>query len=91
MRTRRRASGEPCKRYQFTVVFEPAEEGGYVAHVPALRGLWTQGETLAQTRRMVREAISGYLEGLIKSGEPVPEDRPRAQQVEEVMEVAVPA
>lgn len=57
------------RRFQYTVLFEPAEEGGYIAHVPALPGLWTQGETLGEARQMVREAIAGYIEGLIKSGD----------------------
>jgi predicted RNase H-like HicB family nuclease len=79
------------RRFQYTVVFERAEEGGYVAHVPALPGLWTQGETLAETRAMVREAILGYIEGLKKAGEPVPPDSPPRKPRREILEVAVPA
>ncbi len=33
------------KEYEYTVIFEPAEEGGWLAHVPALNGLTTEGET----------------------------------------------
>ena len=61
------------QRFQFTVLFEPAEEGGYTVHVPALPGLWTQGDTLEEAREMAREAIAGYIEGLVKTGEPIPE------------------
>jgi predicted RNase H-like HicB family nuclease len=50
------------ERYQYTVIFEPAEEGGFVAYVPELNGLATQGETLEEAREMVKEAITGYLE-----------------------------
>ena len=50
--------------YRYTVVFEPAEEGGYVVTVPALGGLTTQGETLAEARAMAKEAILGYLEAV---------------------------
>jgi ABC-type transporter Mla subunit MlaD len=32
----------------YTVVIEPAEEGGYVVTCPSLRGVATQGETLAE-------------------------------------------
>lgn len=77
------------KRCHYTVVFEPAEEGGYVAHVPALPGLWTQGETLTEAREMVKDAIAGYIEALLKSGDPVPTDDPRKETHEEVLEVAV--
>jgi antitoxin HicB len=58
--------------YRYTVVFEPAEEGGYVVTVPALPGLVTEGETLEEARAMVKDAIRGYLESLIKHGEEIP-------------------
>jgi predicted RNase H-like HicB family nuclease len=53
---------------RYTVLFEPAEEGGYVATCPALPGLVTEGDTLDQAREMVRDAIRGYLESLRKDG-----------------------
>jgi len=34
------------KSYRYTVVSEPAEDGGYVATFPALPGLVTEGESL---------------------------------------------
>jgi hypothetical protein len=43
----------------YTVLYEPAEEGGYVAFVPALPGLVTEGDTYEQTRDRVKEAIEG--------------------------------
>lgn len=61
--------------YQYTVLFEPAEEGGYIVHVPALPGCVTQGETLEEARAMAREAILGYLESLRKHGEEIPREK----------------
>ena len=58
--------------HSYTVLFEAAEEGGYVASCPALPGLITEGDTYEETRERVREAIEGYLESLRKDGEPVP-------------------
>lgn len=59
-------------RYEFTVVFEPdPEDGGYVAHVPAL-GIATQGETLDEARVMVQDAIAGFIESLKQAGQPIP-------------------
>ena len=52
--------------YSYTVLFEPAEEGGYVVACPALPGLVTEGDTLEEARRMAADAIRGYLEGLRK-------------------------
>lgn len=74
--------------YRYTVVFEPAEEGGYVARVPALSGVVTQGETLDEARSMARDAIKGYLESLAKDGEPAPIEDLR-EPVREVLEIVV--
>ena len=46
----------------FRVLIHKAEEGGYWAEVPALRGCRTQGETLDEVRANLREAIAGWLE-----------------------------
>lgn len=53
-------------------LFEPAPEGGFVVTVPALPGLVTEGDTLEEAREMVKDAIRGYLESLIKHGEQIP-------------------
>lgn len=71
--------------YQYTAVFEPAEEGGYVVTVPALPGLVTEGDTLEEARAMVKDAIRGYLESLMKHGEKIPlEPRPPTVEIVEV-------
>ncbi|HEY5315744.1 MAG TPA: type II toxin-antitoxin system HicB family antitoxin, partial [Pirellulales bacterium] len=44
------------------VVFEPSDEGGYTAHVPALPGCISEGDTLDEARKNIREAIELYLE-----------------------------
>jgi predicted RNase H-like HicB family nuclease len=59
-------------RYEYTVLFEPAEEGGYVVSVPALPGLHTEGDTIDEARAMAEDAIRGYLECLIEDGEEIP-------------------
>jgi antitoxin HicB len=61
--------------YSYTVLFEPAEEGGYTAFCPALPGLVTEGDTYEETRERVREAIEGYLESLLKNGQPIPPNK----------------
>ena len=37
------------KNISFSVIYEEAPEGGYVAYVPALPGCHTQGETIEKT------------------------------------------
>jgi predicted RNase H-like HicB family nuclease len=43
------------------VVVHEAEEGGYWAEVPAIPGCATQGETLDELMKNVREALEGCL------------------------------
>jgi antitoxin HicB len=60
--------------YSYTVLFDPAEEGGYVVTCPALPGLVTEGDTLEEARTRAADAIRGYLESLQKDGQPIPTD-----------------
>ena len=43
--------------YSYTVLFEPAEEGGFVVTCPALPGLVTEGDTMEEARAMAQDAI----------------------------------
>jgi len=53
---------EPAPTMTFTAVFEPAEEGGYIAFVEELPGANTQGETLEEARENLAEAVAMILE-----------------------------
>ena len=44
------------------VVIEKDETGYYVAEVPALPGCFSQGKTIAEVTRNIKEAIEGWLE-----------------------------
>jgi predicted RNase H-like HicB family nuclease len=46
----------------FTAVYEPAEEGGYIAFVEEVPGANSQGETLEEARENLKEALSLMLE-----------------------------
>ena len=61
--------------YSYTVLFEPAEEGGFVVTCPALPGLVTEGDTLEEARLMAQGAIRGCLESLRKNHLPIPVER----------------
>jgi antitoxin HicB len=88
----KRSRRETVTEYKFTVFFEPAAEGGYVVTCPALPGLVTEGDTLAEARRMAQDAIRTYLESLRKDGEPIPSNpRLSAEPVKELIKVAIPA
>jgi antitoxin HicB len=83
---------ETLSEYSFTVFFGPAAEGGYVVTCPALPGLVTEGDSLAEARKMARDAIRAYLESLRKDGEAIPSD-PKfvSDPVKEKISVAIPA
>src|ERR1700687_1462659 len=46
--------------YTFTMLFEPAEEGGYIVTCPALPGLVTEGDTMEEARQMAEAARRAY-------------------------------
>jgi predicted RNase H-like HicB family nuclease len=47
---------------EFTVAIEPdSEEGGYIVHCPALKGCWSQGETIDEALTNITGAIIGCL------------------------------
>ena len=80
------------KAFQYTVLFEPAEEGGYVVTCPALPGLVTEGDSLEEARRMAKAAIRAYLESLRKDGLRIPGDKTiRLNPVKEKLRVTFEA
>jgi predicted RNase H-like HicB family nuclease len=50
------------KLQRFTVILERDEDGFYVASIPILQGCHTQGRTLDQAVRRIREAAGLWLE-----------------------------
>jgi predicted RNase H-like HicB family nuclease len=78
-------------QYRYTVLFEPAEEGGYVVTCPSLPGLVTEGDTLEEARAMAADAVRGYLEALAKDGRPIPrgDPAPRHGSMAETVAVAI--
>lgn len=56
-------------------IVHKAEEGGFWAEVPALPGCVTQGETLREIRKNLKEAIALWLEAGQEGRTPTPEDQ----------------
>jgi len=64
------------KKFQFPVVVEKDEDGFYVVECPVLEGCYSQGESLDEALRNIREVIGMCLEEesakeLLKSYHPV--------------------
>ena len=60
---------------EYTAIFEPAGEGGYIVHIPALGNLVTEGDTLEEAIAMANDVIRGYIECLIEDNCPIPEEQ----------------
>ena len=57
---------------RYTVILQKEDDGGYVATVPILPGCVSQGDTRAEARRNIEEAIELYVEDMRAAGESVP-------------------
>jgi predicted RNase H-like HicB family nuclease len=42
---------------EMTIIFVPAEEGGYTAFIPEVPGAISEGETIKEAREMVLDAL----------------------------------
>jgi predicted RNase H-like HicB family nuclease len=58
--------------YQLTVVIERDEDGRFLAICPALQGCYTEGESEAEARDLIADAIRLHIESRLESGEPIP-------------------
>jgi predicted RNase H-like HicB family nuclease len=56
---------------KYLVIFEKTGTG-YSAYVPDLPGCITTGPTLAETERLMKEALEFHIEGLREDGLPIP-------------------
>jgi predicted RNase H-like HicB family nuclease len=62
------------KSYNYTVLLEKEEDGGYHAFCPILRGCHSQGDTFEEAIANITEAIELYIESLIADSQPIPRE-----------------
>lgn len=62
------------KVLKYTIIFEPAIEGGYVVSVPALPGCVSEGDTFEEAVEMIKDAMKGYLAVLKKEKLDIPQE-----------------
>ncbi|MEK9184008.1 MAG: type II toxin-antitoxin system HicB family antitoxin [Patescibacteria group bacterium] len=65
---------EVKKIYSYSVFYEADPNGGYVVFAPAMPGCHTQGDTLEEAEKNIKEAIELYLESLVAHKERIPEE-----------------
>ncbi|MBI2089324.1 MAG: type II toxin-antitoxin system HicB family antitoxin [Deltaproteobacteria bacterium] len=49
---------------KFSVVIEKVQEGGYVVSCPAIKGCHSQGDTVEEALKNIKEAFAGCLKTL---------------------------
>lgn len=61
--------------YTFEIVVEK-EPGdvGYLAYSPTLPGCFSNGLTIEEAKRNIREAVQQHIETLLRHGRPVPQN-----------------
>jgi antitoxin HicB len=60
------------RELKYPMVIYPAEEGGYVAEVPALKGCLAQGETMVECLQELEVVQTFWLESAKRNKEKVP-------------------
>jgi predicted RNase H-like HicB family nuclease len=58
--------------YTFRVIIEPDEPSGYHGFAPLLKGVHTQGESIDEVKKNLKEAIVCHIQGLVKDNEQIP-------------------
>ena len=83
------SKGRPMTYYTFEIVVEK-ETGdvGYLAYSPTLPGCFSNGKTIEEAKRSIREAIQQHLQSLLAHQQPIPQNE-KLVHVEELT-VAVP-
>ena len=64
------------KIYEFPVVVEKDEAGYFFASAPSLQGCYTQGTTLEEALKNIREVIKLHLKDRLASKEVIPIMKP---------------
>lgn len=78
------------KFYNFEIVVEKeTEDEGYLAYSPSLPGCFSNGLTVEEARRNIRDAIQQHLAVLLEHNQPVPQHENLVMV--EALSVGVPA
>jgi len=63
------------KFYNFEIVVEKEQEDeGYLAYSPTLPGCFSNGKTIEEAKRNIREAIQQHIKSLLAHGESIPQN-----------------
>ena len=68
--------------HSFRVMIEGTSREGYHGFVPLLRGVHTQGKTISETKKNLREAIRCHIQGLLKDHVEIPSEENAFESIE---------
>ena len=60
--------------FNYTIIFEKEDDGGYHVFCPTLKGCHSQGDTYDEALTNIQDAIKIYLDSLIAHNEPIPDE-----------------
>jgi predicted RNase H-like HicB family nuclease len=64
---------------EYHAAYYEIEDGWYMAKILDFPGAVSQGRTLQSARRMLRDALEGLVDFILKKGELLPKPNPRAR------------
>lgn len=62
------------KLYNYKVIVEECEEGGFYAECPAFPGCHVEGETYEETMKEMKEAVRAFIDDFKARNEELPSD-----------------
>jgi len=60
------------KKYKFRIFIEKDEDGVYIVECPALKGCYSQGDTIEEAIENIKDAICLHIEARKEIGEEIP-------------------
>lgn len=64
MEFNKNANFETMKNIELTAVFEPCDEGGFMAYIQEIQGINTQGETIEEAKENLADAVNLVFEDM---------------------------
>jgi predicted RNase H-like HicB family nuclease len=62
------------KMYNYKVIVEECEEGGFYAECPALPGCHVEGDTYEETMKEIKAAVKTFIDDYLARNEELPSD-----------------
>jgi predicted RNase H-like HicB family nuclease len=85
----KKREGIMSHQYHFKVLYEKLHDGSYRAWAPALPSCQAKGDSMAQTRARIEEAIRCYCLNMLENGAAIPQIPPGLPAVVDEIQINV--